>query len=121
MEPVLSKILKSDALGVKTAYRFSKFLKRASKELQDLEEARQKLVIKYGATDADGSVQVVEAMMPSFMKDYEEVLKEETEISFQPVPVSSIDGVGLTPGDLILLENLIWDDEVPEMVEPAVE
>jgi hypothetical protein len=107
-EPALVA-LSNCTLPIAIAYKISKALKVIASELTDLEEARQKLVQKYGVEN-EGNVVVTEENINAFVEELNPLLQEEVEIPFEPIPVESLpDSVNLTPLQLSQLSFFITE------------
>jgi hypothetical protein len=99
--------LSNCTLPIALAYRISKVLKVIVSELSDLEEARQKLVQKYGV-EQEGNVVVTNENIDAFVEEFNPLLSEEVEIPFEPFSVESLpETVSLTPMQLSQLSFFI--------------
>jgi hypothetical protein len=99
--------LSNCTLPIALAYRISKVLKVIASELSDLEEARQKLVQKYGV-EQEGNVVVTNENIDAFVEEFNPLLSEEVEIPFEPFSVESLpETVSLTPMQLSQLSFFI--------------
>jgi hypothetical protein len=107
-EPALVA-LSNCTLPITIAYRISKALKVIASELADLEDARQKLVQKYGV-EKEGNVVVIEENLNMFVEELNPLLQEEIEIPLEPITVESLpDSVNLSPMQLSQLSFFIVD------------
>jgi hypothetical protein len=97
-------------LPIAIAYRISKVLKLIASELTNLEEARQKLVQKYG-TEKDGNIVVSDENIGAFVDEFNPLLSETVEIPFEPFSVDSLpETVNLTPLQLSQLTFFIKEE-----------
>jgi hypothetical protein len=120
IESSINKLMETN-LPVKTAYRLSKLLKDVSSELQTLEENRVRLVRKYADVKEDTpeqEVKVPKDKVEPFQNEFNELLQTEVEIKFDPVSISDLEEVRLTPIDILRLENIISFEE-DKIVEAA--
>jgi hypothetical protein len=99
-------------LPIKTSLKIHKLNKILSEEFKIIEETRNELVKKYGEQLEDGaSWKVKEENVDKFMGEFAELLKEETDINFEKIPVELLDNVKLSANELSLLENFIELDD----------
>jgi hypothetical protein len=99
--------LSNCTLPIALAYRISKVLKVIASELTDLEEARQKLVQKYGV-EQDGNVVVTNDNIDAFVEEFNPLLSEDVELPFEPFSIESLpESVSLTPIQLSQLSFFI--------------
>ena len=117
MEGSLRKLTNKE-LKVKIAYRLGKLLKIIGTELSELEENRGRLIRKYGfevkPNEKDKSAvargkqyQVNKEKEVDFYREFNELLQEEIEITFEPVSIKELGDVDFTPADIIRLEGII--------------
>lgn len=113
--PVLNKIAEEKDLRASVAYRLGKILKLLSAELQELEESRGKLVMKYGDKQigADGEevfgVTDPEKFKP-FMAEITDLLSTEAEIAAGKFKPEDFEGAHLSAQDFIALEFMIAEE-----------
>jgi hypothetical protein len=116
------KLLAAD-LPVKTAWKLRKAFNVLKKELEDLEEMRLKLVNKYGTPDKTGGVSVLGDKLVNFLNEFNPLLEQDIEITYDPVPISEIlnSNINFSSVHLSYLEqiNLIFDNvvEVTEEID----
>lgn len=102
--------LSNCALPIALAYRVSKVLKIIGAELTDLEEARQKLVQKYGVEN-EGTISVSSDKFDVFIEEFNPLLLETVDIPFEPFSVNSLpETVTLTPLQISQLDFFIKED-----------
>lgn len=105
-EPALRKLLNLD-LPVVTAVKFSKLVKQLDSEFNHYEEARIKLVTKYGATNAKGDLEVTQDHMESFAKDMIELGSIDVNIEFDAVPVEKLGDIKMTAVEMMTLSEFL--------------
>lgn len=99
--------LSNCTLPIGLAYKISKVLKFIANELTLLEEARQKLVQKYGV-ETDGNVVVTEENINKFVEELNPLLSEEVDVPFEPISISALpETVNLSPLQLTQLSFFI--------------
>lgn len=109
MKEPLDKFLKNQ-LPVKTSWRLGKLARQIEKEFIDLENERIRLVQKYGTPDeTTGEIRVQDENIKTFLDEFSEILKEEVDIEFTPVEVSSIGDIKIDTLDLMALEKLFTE------------
>lgn len=110
----------NDILGkeipIKPAYWLGKLAKTIETEVKAFENARLKLVQKYGAKDSAGKLVVekdkyVFTDADAFNTEFEELADTDIEIDFKPIPLSSLAGINISPVVMMMLENFIVDDD----------
>jgi len=116
IEDSLQKLMNKE-LNVRIAYRLAKVLKIITTELQEVEKARIELIRKYsdapkqdGKSDpVSGQVQVAKEKEQEFFKEFNELLQEDVEIEFEPIDISELDDIKLSPLDLLKLTDFVID------------
>lgn len=93
-------------LPIKTAYRLSKLVNAVNDELGNFEDQRKKLVEKYGEKKGE-EVVVPKDKAQDFQKDMQELLDVEVKIDFDPISLSDIGEISLSPVDITLLDSFI--------------
>lgn len=118
-ESVLAKILNQSVLEIHIAYRFSKLAKAVSPELTQLEEQRVALVKKLGTENEEGNLEVGADSMEEFLSQYNTLLKEEIELPFKKVQLKELNGLKLSPNELISIEPFFISpvDDVEDAAE----
>lgn len=119
---VLQKCTGSE-MKARTAYFLAKTMIQVSAEVDEMYKIKQKLFEKYCKRDEDGNpVLDKDTNDITIDKDqYKEFESEiislyETEVEIEVLPVSlemldSLDGISLTPNDLVALMPFIQDDD----------
>ena len=110
MESVLQKINEASCMDIRTAFQFSKFLKLVASELATMEEQRIKLVERFGVPMDDGSIKVADMHTADFLREYNTLAETTVTIPFAHLELSKLEGIGLSPNDLILIGMLIKED-----------
>jgi hypothetical protein len=110
IEKSLAKLMNKD-LPIKIAYRLGKLSKIVSEESVNIENGRVNLVKKYSnGADKNGNFEVDKNRIEDFKREFSELLMEVVEFDFDPIPLSYLEEMSLTPIDIIRLDNLIYDD-----------
>lgn len=93
----------------KLSYRMSKIAKKIYDTYKLINKTRISLVEKYGDKKDNDTVQVPEAKLPAFKKEFEDFLAKEIDLDIQPIPWECIElsGVKLSPIDLAVLDSFI--------------
>ena len=103
--------LSNCSLPIALAYRISKVLKVIGVELADLEEARQKLVQKYGEEN-EGTIVVSSENFDAFVEELNPLLLEEVILPFEPFSVDKLpETVTLTPIQMSQLSFFIKEED----------
>jgi len=107
------KSLVKKEMPAAVSYQLAKFIKKMSEELIIVEEQRIKLVKKYSVAedDTEQSTMVAPEHQEQFMKEFSDLLEQEVEIDFEPVKLSSLGDIVISPVDLVKLEKIIALDK----------
>jgi hypothetical protein len=97
-------------LPIKVSYYLSKTVKVIEEELSHLENARIKLVEKYGEKNEKGETNVILDNYPKFYEELRQILAEEVDINIRPIKLSDIIDVKLSTIDILALGQLLEDD-----------
>ncbi len=97
-------------LPVKMAYRLSKFVKAANKELEFFEEQRVKLAKKYGKDDGKGQIIVTAENIPAFSEELDPLLNEDVDLEPLEMSLSELGNIDITTRDIIILSYLFKDE-----------
>lgn len=109
-EPSLRKLLNSENLNVKIAYRLGRTTSKIDSELKQLEATRVRLVNKYGKKNKDGTITVKPDNMEKFTKEMETLLMMEINLELHPINVNELpEQTGLSPVDFNALNFLLTD------------
>lgn len=104
---VLNKISMESGMKVSAAYRLSKLLKSLSKELEDFEVERAKLVKKYGEERGEGFEIVDDGKRTVFINEIKELLDVEIDVPGNKFKPEDFEGAHLSAQDFIALEFMI--------------
>lgn len=111
LEGSLSKLTHKE-VPIKLAYRLGKVLQVISKELSTIEVLRSNLVKKYSdEADEKGNFKVKLENEDTFRKEFADLLQEEIDIECEPFNLSELEGIVMTPIDIIRLDKLIIAEE----------
>jgi hypothetical protein len=116
--PIISRLYNANFKDMKAAYAMGKNAKMISKELETVNEIRQKLVLEYAQRDEKG--QPVLAAQPGmvslspekkdeFWEKYNEMLAQEVEIEVWRVTFSALETskAEISPRELAVIEFLL--------------
>jgi hypothetical protein len=109
--PALEKVATLD-LPAKKAYALARFIKHARAEYELVDQARVKLVEKYGTKDDKGNVQVSSDRLNEFVTEFDELLQAEVEIYDPGLTVDDLDGAKLSAAAFFGL-SWLFDREEP--------
>lgn len=89
--------LMNEKLPMVVSYKLAKIFKIVAPELDLLEQQRQKMIRELGEPlsedEENGAWKVKKENEKEFQKQFEELLQEEVELDFDPVPVSIFDAL----------------------------
>ena len=106
--PIFSK-----TLPVKISYKFSKLAKALVEELKLVEEQRQKLIQQCNGVLSEDKTQFSFGPEdgPKFQEGMNELLAIPIEVPFEPVALTELGSVELSPNELLAIEPLILTEE----------
>lgn len=111
--------LASKELKARPAWQTSRILKAAEKEIQEFNEARMKLINKFGEKDEAGQLITDEAgnckinpdNISDFNAEFNELVESEIEINGNKININDIEDVDFTPAEMTVLEAFIDFEE----------
>ena len=107
MRNSLTKLVEKD-LPIKQSYNLARFIKKANEELTSFEEARIKLVNKYGEKDETGNLSVTEKNQQQFLNELEELTDIEIEFdNFRALKLADLRNVTLSTQDMMGLIDIV--------------
>lgn len=102
----------------KLAYRLKKIIGKVEAELREIEAVRVKMVEKYGKVQPNGGLKVTDENLETFNKEMKEINEMQTSLDVQPIPLELLEGVRLSPLEVMRLEKFI-EEPVGAGVSPA--
>ena len=108
-EQGLVKIMQKE-LPIKVSYRISKIINLFRKESSEIEDARVKLVKKYGKEDKEGNIKIAEEKQDEFRNEFAEFLQEEIEINLEPISIEDIGDITISPLDMANMEKIFKEN-----------
>lgn len=102
----------------KLAYRLKKIVGKLEVELKEIEAVRVKMVEKYGKVQSDGGLKVTDENLETFNKEMKEINETQTSLDIQPIPLELLEGVRLSPLEVMRLEKFI-EEPVGAETAPA--
>lgn len=111
---VLQKLANAE-LKAKLAWEVSRMLKAAETEIQGFNDARLKVINKFGTkdengeliTDENGNCRIDPAHMNEFTEEMNELLQGTVEINANKLDINALDNVNFTPSDMARLEPFV--------------
>lgn len=108
--PVMRE-LADTSMKIKTAYKVSKIMSAIDKEYQLFQEARTKLIEKYGDRDENhelkiddnGNYSIPPENISNFNEELNEILVETVELNVNPLSIDELDNNDFTPNKMINL------------------
>lgn len=113
-------------LPAKYSWRLGKVMKKLQAEVDEFTKSRTALFEKYGeqieeenranlppGASPGKQFKIKEENMEVFGQELEELLSESITISFDPIPLSLVEGSSMTIADMANLEVFFEDDEHP--------
>lgn len=115
----LDEIAKKDVEDDTLNYRLIKLHRKRTQVLEDYDKARQEAFKRFSRVGDDGKREIQEASDAAF--SYQDILRdlleEEEEIPWIPIPLSQVKTLKLTSGAKCKLWPL-WADEEPGEAKP---
>ena len=98
--------LSMQKLPASMAFQVVRLIKAIREEMDGINKSRMALTEKYGERQADGTLIIDEnshlasinkSLVNDFIKESNELLATEISISADPIPLSTLDGIDITP------------------------
>jgi hypothetical protein len=107
-----AKALFETKLAAKPAYTLAKFLRKAGNHVEDFDKARLALLKQYGEPAEDGQSYIFpdDDKRTEYNKQVETLLVEEVEIEVNPVCLSDLKHVDVSPASIAPVLFLIQED-----------
>jgi hypothetical protein len=109
MKDTLSKILNAD-LAISTSLKLRGFYKSIEKDLQIMQDEKNKSIKKNGKEDGQGNIIVDPKQnlqgFNQYVADLNEIYKGECSVEFEALPYSSLGDIKLSAVDLMKVEKL---------------
>jgi len=94
-------------IPVKAAWNLKKLVSGFDKELAEIEEFRVSLIKRVGTVDDDGTIKVEDDNMETFVEEFNELLSQEVEISFDPMDIGVLgEDATISAKDMLALDRL---------------
>lgn len=110
---VLNKISNAN-FPIVYAYKISKLLSLLEIEIKSYYQAQNILLEKYGQHDANnqlivekGNVAIIPEKIPDFNEELKELMNVDIQIASDPIPLSQINGMNMTPRELLSISKFI--------------
>lgn len=115
---VLQELSKKQ-LKARLAFDVSRLLKAADTEVTQFNEARMKVINKFGekdengelSTDESGNCRIVPANIPDFNNELNELINAEVELNAKKIKMDALEDLDFTPSDMVVLEPFIEVEE----------
>ena len=115
---VLQELSKKQ-LKARLAFDVSRLLKAADAEVTQFNEARMKVIDKFGekdengelSTDENGNCRIVPANIPDFNNELNELISAEVELNANKIKMNALEDLDFTPSDMVVLEPFIEVEE----------
>jgi hypothetical protein len=121
LENSLTKVIDKD-INIKMAFRLGKFLKTLNDEMRVLEDSRIKLVKKYGKeNETTKQIEVPNESQSDFYQEFNGLMQEQLEISFEPIPLSAFGDIEMSAADVFRLEGIVIKNDLEVEKEKKVE
>lgn len=118
------RALSEKDMKAKLAYSTAKLLKVADTEMSGFNDARMKLIEKYGNKDENGNlikddkdnVKIDNENIAEFSEELNDLLDTQVELNANKLKLSMLETLDFSPAEMFALEPLIEDDTEPEEV-----
>lgn len=117
ISPVLHKLSQQSFTG-KMVFQIARLIKLVDEELAILDDARQKIIEKYGIRDSEGKLEITDdgqihispADYDACNQEFYDLLSTEVNIDAPMLPLSCFDNIQLTPNEAILLGKIVEEE-----------
>ena len=112
-QPALEKIASVD-LPLKLLYSLTKLMEKLEREMRFFNEERDKLIMKYGEQEDDGTFRIPGDKVADFQREANELADIDVEWDVVPIVLPLLDNLALSYNELKMLEGFIelrGDDE----------
>jgi hypothetical protein len=107
---ILGKIDKT-SLDIKISYRLSRILDKTFSKVRDFNKAKETIFLKYGKEDEKTKkFAILPENTEIVTKEVMALLEKEIELNAWQLPLSMLEGIKLTPGEVSLIDKFILDD-----------
>lgn len=105
-QPALEKIASVD-LPLKLLYSLTKLMEKLEREMRFFNDERDKLIIKYGEQEEDGTFRIPGDKVAEFQLHASELADIDVEWDIAPIVLPLIDDLKLSYHELKMLEGFI--------------
>ena len=105
-QPALEKIASVD-LPLKLLYSLTKLMEKLEREMRFFNEERDRLIIKYGEQEEDGTFRIPGESVEDFQREANELADIDVEWDVTPIAMPLLDGLKLSYNELKMLEGFI--------------
>src|SRR5690606_21842484 len=98
LQPLKTLFNKEVPVGI--GFHLSKTIKTIEDNIKFYDESRNNLIKKYGEELDDGSFNMPIESKDDFQKEFRGLLDSEVEINAEPISISKLEGITMTPADL---------------------
>lgn len=102
--PALNGLL-GERLPGRTSYKLMRFAKQVQENFAIYDEARKKMVEKYGTKQKDGSYKIPKKSEKAVDKEFKEILEIEEEYDLKKIKLPK--KIEITPRDMLVLEDIL--------------
>lgn len=109
----LMNALMNKSLKAKTAYKIARIARELEKEYKLFDEARVNLINTYGKkedgqlVEENGNYLIDENQIEDYNKAANDLLNTTIELNLEKLDIEELDGIELTPQDIIVLEPFL--------------
>ena len=96
---VMNKLIEAP-LSAKLSFRLARVMREMNDALKTLEEERTKLIKKFGKDNGDGSIAVTEENKNLFLEEFNTLLDEEIETSWDKIEPEVLGDTPLSVADV---------------------
>ena len=111
-KPGLEKLLEAKIVNIKTAYSAMQLAKHAGTHIEDFNKKKNDLITELGTKGEDGSVSIkpTDEAFKTFVEKMNDLATVEVELPWNALKLESLDGSGLTAGDLLVLGPFVEEE-----------
>ena len=113
------KALSQKPLKARPAYAVGKILKAVDSEIQSFNDARMKLIVKYGEKDENNelkkdendNVHIPPEFLDNFNTELRDLLETSVELNINKIKLADIEEIDFTPSEMAQISDFIEFDE----------
>ena len=111
-------VLGKKELPIRVSYKISKIIRQLSNEHEIFMQKKKEIAEKYAERDKEGNIitseegfiKIEKSKIDKCQKELDELVMIDFELTFEPIKLSELESVTVTPSDLAKLHKFITED-----------